>query len=46
MPGQAADLLADPGEVFVGGAGVDDEEVVVVAEAVDEDVVDEGALRA
>ncbi len=44
--GPAADLLADPGIVLVLGAGVDDEQVVVVAEAVDEDVVDERALRA
>ena len=43
--GEGADLLANPLEVFVFGAGVDDEEVVVVAEAMDEDVVDECALR-
>ena len=42
--GPAADLLLDPGVVLVGGAGVDDEQVVVVAEAVDENVVDECAL--
>ncbi len=41
--GPAADLLLDPGEVLVGGAGVDDEEIVVGAEAVDENVVDECA---
>ncbi len=45
MPGQRADLLANPGVVLVLGAGVDDEQVVVVAEPVDEDVVDERALR-
>ena len=40
-----ADLLADPGVILVLGAGVDDQEVVVFAEPVHEDVVDERALR-
>ncbi len=39
----AANLAVDPGEVLVLGARVDDEEIVVGAEAVHEDVVDEGA---
>ncbi len=46
MPGQRAHLLANPGEVLVLGAGVDHEQIVVFAEAVDENVVDECALRA
>ena len=41
--GKAANLAVDPGEVFILGAGVDDQQIVVGAEAVDEDVVDEGA---
>jgi hypothetical protein len=47
--GPAAHLLPDPGEVLVGGARVDDEEIVVGAKAVDENVVDdapEGVSRA
>ena len=43
--GPAAHLLANPGEVLVLGAGVDHQQVVVRAEAVHEDVVDERALR-
>ena len=42
--GHVADLLADPLEVFFAGAGVDDDEEVVVGELVDDDVVDEGAV--
>ena len=42
--GHAADGLAYPLDVFLAGAGVDDDEVVVVGELVDDDVVDEGAL--
>ena len=41
--GPAANLAMNPGEVLILGARVDDEEIVVGAEAVDEDVVDEGA---
>ena len=42
--GHVADGLADPGYVFFAGAGVDDDQVVVVGELVDDDVVDEGAV--
>ena len=39
-----AHLLANPGVVLVLGAGVDHQQVVVVAEPVDQDVVDKCAL--
>jgi hypothetical protein len=42
---KAADLPANPGVVFVFGAGVDYEEIVIGAETMDEDIVDEGSLR-
>ncbi len=42
--GHVADGLADPLDVLLAGAGVDDDEVVVVGELVDDDVVDEGAV--
>ena len=40
----AAYVLAHPVDVLLAGAGVDDEQVVVVGELVDDDVVDEGAV--
>ena len=43
--GPRAHLLANPGEVLLRGARVDDQQIVVFAQAVHEDVVDEGALR-
>ncbi len=43
-PGMWPMLLADPGDVLLAGAGVDDDEVVVVGELVEDDVVDEGAV--
>ena len=42
--GKAADLPANPCVIFVLGAGVDYEEIVVGAETMDEDIVDEGSL--
>ena len=42
-PRPTANLAVDPGEVFILGARVDNEQIVVGAEAVHEDVVDEGA---
>jgi hypothetical protein len=38
-------LLADPGDVLLGGAGVDDQAEPVFAEEVDDQVVDHAAFR-
>ena len=38
-------LLADPGDVLLGGAGIDDETEVFGAAAVDDQIVDHAALR-
>ena len=42
---QALDLVVDPGEIRIDAAGVDDEQEVLRGEAVDEQIVDEGAAR-
>ena len=42
--GEGSDLGANPLVVLLAGAGVDDQQIVVVAEFVDQDVVDECSL--
>ena len=46
IPGHAAHLLANPRVILVLGSGVHHQQIVVLAESVHEDVVNERALPA